>query len=299
MKRRLLATLIGLGVLAGCGPAGPGSPLSQQAPPTATSFALEAHGHRGRMFEGLKLTEAQKGKIKAIIAKARAGRQDDKQAVLRLIGARELDKAALIEAIEAKLASHDDKVERKVAMAVAIRDVLTEEQREAMAAKLSAPRDPAAAEARKARHQARMAKIAAKLKMTDGQKAKFEAVLDAYAAGSDARKARWASVKAAMAAFATTGDADALKAALLAAKPEIPVAAIVDALASLDARQRRMMLVLHRSHPQTRAACSCPGTPQVADSDAAPTDAEESEPAQVESGDEQEPADNDDEDTEG
>jgi Spy/CpxP family protein refolding chaperone len=252
------------------------------------------------MFEGLDLTEAQKGKIKAIFAKARAGRRDEKQAMLRLIGARELDKAALTEAIEAKLADHDQKVERKVAMAVAVRDVLTESQREAIAAKLAAPRDPAAAAARKARQQARMAKIAEKLKMTEAQKAKFDAVLDAYAAGSEARRERWASVKAAMAAFATAGDADALKAALLAARPEIPVAAIVDALASLDVRQRRMMLALHRSHRQTRAACSCPGTSQVAETEADPAKAEETAPSQVESGDEQEPGDTDDEDdTEG
>jgi protein CpxP len=307
MKRRLLATLIGLGMLAGCGKAGPIAPMA--APPqqqqTADSFSLQHRDKGHRMFAELKLTDAQKQKIKKIMAEARSERKEDREALKELITAKTVDKEALSAAIQDKMANYGDKVDRKVSMLADIRAVLTPEQRD-KAAELLRER-ATKAKSHGERHKkirAKMSRIADKLEMTDDQRAKFKAVLDAYDAGSDARHERWAAKKEAMAAFAESGDEAALRAALMAARPEIPVAAIVDAMASLDQDQRQKLMKMHMKMHQKRMG-KCPtGTDAKSqsheDDDEAMIGArsddrmDKAESSQIESGDGQD--DNNDED---
>jgi Spy/CpxP family protein refolding chaperone len=302
VKRRLLATLIGLGMLAGCGKAMPVANQVGAPPQTAESFSVQHGGRTARMFAGLNLTAEQKQQIKDIIVQAHKDRKADKGALKELITAKTVDRDALTAAIEAKLAKHDEMIDRKVKTVSAIREVLTPTQRQTFAKNLTSKGKAKSAEDRQKRYRAKLDRIADRLKMTDVQKAKFEAVLDAYATGSEARHERWAAKKAAMAEFMVSGDEAALKTALQAGKPDVPVAAIVDAVASLDQGQRQRMMAMHRGHRRGMSA-ACPAgsgdkvtvadadKPEATEAPDADEAADTAEPAQVESGDGQGPDD--------
>lgn len=290
MTRRLLATLIGVGMLAGCGKAVPvGSTTGR--PSTADTLSIQNHCGKCRLLAGLELTDKQKRQLKAIVSKARqAGRAErgDHTKLQELITAKTVDRDALTAAIEAKLARHGAKIDRKVDMLSAVREVLTPEQRQKLADNLTNKGQSLAD--RYARIRAKMAKIADKLQMTDEQKAKFDAVIDAYADGAEARRQRHQAMKQAVAEFMTSGDADSLREALTAAKPEIPVAAIVDAIASLDQDQRQQLMAMHMRHHRQRMGMGEGTEPSAGvEPTTGQTDEGQAEPEQVSSGDGQEP----------
>jgi len=258
MKRRLFATLTGLALMAGCGVAAPGGQQGAPVAPTAQSLTIQhMHHGMGRAFADLDLTDKQREAIKAIRKEYRCGatKTEAAEAVKAALLAPTVDKAALAAAITAKVADRGTKVDRKVTMLGAIRDVLTEEQRAKFGAKMTKAGDDGK-DSKDGRRQGRMARkfdrMVKDLNLTDEQRQAFMAVRDAFKANREAMKANAATAHEAVATFMKDGDAAALRTALMGIKPNLPITEMVNAAASLDQEQRQKLVDKMAKHHAKR-----------------------------------------------
>ncbi len=251
MGRRLIATLAGLGILAGCGGMSPIGRSGTAPVFSATSLSVQHCGTHGHHWQGLGLTDKQKEEIRAIIVKHRCGPQQTSQAMAELKAAMvapTIDTAALTSALNAKITDRTAKVDAKVAMLADIRQVLTPEQRTKFAEKKGKRGKGAGKEAFKEHGQKHMDRLAEKLGLNKAQRQAFEDVRTAYGANKEAIKANRAARHQAIADFMKSGDTDALKAALMAIKPSVPVDAMVKAIASLTQDQRKKLVEMKEQH---------------------------------------------------
>jgi Spy/CpxP family protein refolding chaperone len=199
--RILLLAAIGASMLTGCGATMARVQSNDQV--MTTPQAAGAHGrHRGAgVLADLNLTADQKAQLKAIMQKARtsAGAPDRtlRQRFHALWTAPTVDGAALKALLEERAATGAKARDARVAALVEARNVLTAEQREKIAAAIEAR---GAKATQRPQHSPRPSSLSA-----DTQ-AKLKALVEKRRAGG--------SQLAAFAAFARTGDAEALKAAM-------------------------------------------------------------------------------------
>jgi Spy/CpxP family protein refolding chaperone len=196
--RILLLAAISAAMLSGCGAA----MQRVQANDQVLTAPQAAHGHRG-MLADLDLTADQKTQLKAIMQKAHtsAGAPDRtaRQRFHQLWSAPTVDGAALKALLEEQLAAGAKARDARVATLVEARNVLTAEQREKIAAAIEARTAKAGQRPQRPQHPSSLS--------ADTQ-AKLEALMEKRRAGGNRM--------AAFAAFARTGDAAALTAALSA-----------------------------------------------------------------------------------
>jgi Spy/CpxP family protein refolding chaperone len=229
MGRTLIATLAGLVMMAGCNVTRPlgqpiGSPLQ-----TAATMRIQHQGYGSRLWAGLDLSDKQKAAIRDIVAKQRAAKcskgmeadvdaEANLQSLKAALLAPEIDKVALSSAIRDKIAARGAIIDRWVMMLTQISDILTPEQRAKFAARKADDHGRSGFHlGHSERGEQHMQRLAAVLKLTDAQRAAFTAVYDAFAANKDMWQAIKKTKQDAVASFMQTGDATALKAALILA----------------------------------------------------------------------------------
>lgn len=240
MKAKWITTLISLSVLVGCGVAQP-----EVTPQQPLNVQHLRHGMKARLA-ALDLNDEQKAKIKAIVRKYACDETSPdhakKQALKAILVKADFDADAFTTAYQDLLDNRENRVARRVAMIAEMRDVLTDEQRAKMAKHMRHKAEKTGHHHKK--HHGKLAKLSKHLNLTDAQKDAFKKVKEALKEGREARQARRAARHQAMAAFAETGDQAALTTALLAIKPNVPVAAIANALGSLDLEQRQKLVAM-------------------------------------------------------
>jgi Spy/CpxP family protein refolding chaperone len=204
------------------------------------------HGRFGRhpLLRQLDLTDSQKTAVQAILAESKGAdkgaHREDMQGLRTQLLAPSIDPVALEASLQAFHAKRGDHLDRMIDIASRIRDVLTPEQRE-KAANLPAPGG---------RWREKLAgKFAGRpldrllqgVTLTEAQQQAADALKTAFTQQIGAQGGRRDSVHQAMAAFARSGDAAALKAVMTANAPTMPLKEIAGFAASLDQSQRQQI----------------------------------------------------------
>ena len=245
MGRKLIATLAGLGILAGCGGMSPVGRAGTAPVFSATSLSVAHCGGMSHHWQGLGLSDTQKASIREIIYKHHCGPKQTSQAMADLKAAMvapTIDTAALTAALNAKIADRSAKIDKRVATLTDIRNVLTPEQRTKFAERKGKAGEGAGKEALKEGGKKHLDRLAEKLGLNQVQRQAFEDVGTAWKANKEEHHANRAARHQAIASFMKSGDADALKTALQAIKPSVPVDAMVKAIATLTQDQRKKLI---------------------------------------------------------
>jgi Spy/CpxP family protein refolding chaperone len=210
----------------------------------AGGFHRGGHGGMHRLMKDLDLSDAQRSAIRDILKADRqkpdgSARQAMKDLRASLL-APSIDAAQLESQLQAMQAKRADRLDRFVSQAGKIRDVLTPAQREKFAS-LQAPKAHRGSRfAGKGGHKA-IDRMLTGLTLTDQQQQAVASLKAAMEKQRGARSGMREQKQQAMAAFARSGDGAALKQALSASAPQLPIHEIAQLAASLDQSQRQQI----------------------------------------------------------
>ncbi|MBC7545850.1 MAG: Spy/CpxP family protein refolding chaperone [Candidatus Sericytochromatia bacterium] len=254
MGTKGIAILVGLGILAGCGVTTPVVPTGPPAGQSASTLTVQHWGAKRDVMSHVGLNADQKKAIRAIVAKykkAKCAESEATGAIQQAMLTPEVDRDHLSAAIADKVADRSEKINAKVAMLTEIRDVLTPEQRSKIAE--GKGKKQSMHDGRRHHGKQHMAKLIKELNLTETQQKAFNDVRDAFKANKDSYRAAKAAKRKAIGEFMVSGDAAALKAAMMAIPMNVPVAEMVNAAASLDLSQRQKFV----DHMEAQRAKTC------------------------------------------
>lgn len=227
---------------AGCmaAPASPPAPTAPEAPPLApigsgsmgsTPMALfqAPEGQASDPFAALNLTDAQKRQLEALQTDTGP---DHSAEIRRLLLAPQVDQAAL----KALLTPSDASLEGSLKQMVALRDILTPEQRQKLIQAMN--QQPPTSQEASTQNQL-PDELKQRLGLTSEQQRAMDAMNQALQAHHQATQGQILSVTV---AFMNSGDVAALRQATFAHARAMPIDAMVAFYSSLSQAQRRMLV---------------------------------------------------------